>query len=87
MIQRLHDRLTPEAFDRVQARVYDEPVRFNITNIDGTRSLVQPYPPGLRGLDAPTFLIDADDDEPHGLFPVFERIFTETWDRGRVVEN
>ncbi len=87
VIQRLRDRLSPEAGERVQVRTYDETVRFNITNIDGVRSLVQPYLPNVRGLDAPTFLIDADDDEPHGLYPVFERVFTETWERGRDVEH
>ena len=87
VIERLRERLTPEAEGRVQVRTYDEPVRFNITNIDGTRSLVQPYLPKLRGLDAPTLLIEADDEEPHGLFPVFERVFTETWERSRAVEH
>jgi transcriptional regulator with XRE-family HTH domain len=86
-ITRLRERLSPEATGRVQVRTYDEPVRFNITNIDGTRSLVQLYLPRLRGLDAPTFLIESDDAEPHGLFPVFEGIFAETWERGRAIDN
>lgn len=87
VISRLRDRLSPEASVRVQVRVYDEPVRFNITAFDGARILVQPYLPHLRGLDAPTFLIEADDAEPHGLFPIFETIFAETWEHARVVEN
>jgi hypothetical protein len=71
----------------VQVRAYDEPARFSIITIDGTRSLVQPYLPRLRGLDAPVLLIDADDAEPHGLFPVFEQVFTETWERARAIAN
>lgn len=86
-IQRVRRRLSPEARDRVQVRTYAEPVRFSITTIDGTRSLVQPYLPRLRGLDAPVLLIEADDAEPHGLFPVFEQVFTETWERARAVDN
>ncbi|WP_309063299.1 DUF5919 domain-containing protein [Streptomyces sp.] len=84
---RMRERLSPEARDRVHVRTYDEPVRFSITTIDGTRSLVQPYLPKARGLDAPVLLIDSDDAHPHGLFPVFEQIFTETWERARVVDN
>lgn len=48
---------------------------------------MQPYLPRLRGLDAPVLLIDADDAEPHGLFPVFEQVFTETWERARAIAN
>ena len=84
-VARLRTRLSPEARERVHVRTYDEPVRFNITTVDSTRTLVQLYLPNLRGLDAPTLLIEHDDAEPHGLFPVFERIFAESWERGRAV--
>lgn len=86
-IARLRSRLSPEARQRVHVRTYDEPARFNITTIDSTRTFVQLYLPRLRGLDAPTLLIESDDTEPHGLLPVFERVFTETWERGRDVED
>ena len=82
-IARLRKRLSPEARERVQVRTYDEPVRFNITTVDSSRTLVQLYLPRLRGLDAPTLLIDREDAEPHGLHPVFEQVFAETWERGR----
>lgn len=84
-VARLRKRLSSEARERVFVRTYDEPVRFNITTIDSTRTLVQLYLPNLRGLDAPALLIEPDDAEPHGLFPVFESIFAESWERGRVV--
>ena len=86
-VARLRKQLSSEARGRVQVRTYDEPVRFNITRFDGARALVQPYLPRLRGLDAPTFLIEADDAHPHGLFPIFEAIFDETWGRADVVSN
>lgn len=82
-LQRVRERLSGEARDRLQLRAYDETVRFNITTFDHHRTLVQPYLPGHRGLDAPTLLIEADDDEPHGIFPVFDQVFTATWDNAR----
>jgi transcriptional regulator with XRE-family HTH domain len=85
-MQRVRQRLSREARARVQVRTYDEPLRFGITTIDGTRSLVQPYLPKLRGVDAPVLLVEFNDAHPHGLFPVFEQIFAETWERARVAE-
>jgi transcriptional regulator with XRE-family HTH domain len=86
-IARLRENLSPEAAERVEVRTYDDPLRFNITRFDLTRALVQPYLPRVRGLDAPAFLIEADDTQPHGLFPVFDALFSQTWDRARVVED
>lgn len=86
-IERLRRRISSEARDRVEVRVYDEPLRFAITTIDASRSLIQPYLPKLRGLDAPVLLVESDDAHPHGLFPLFEQIFSETWGRARVVQD
>jgi hypothetical protein len=82
-LMRLRGQLSAEAVDRLQIRTYDETVRFNITVADGHRAMVQPYLHHTRGLDSPTFVIEASDDEPHGIFPIFERVFTEAWDGGR----
>ncbi len=84
-LERVRDRLTEHARDRLQIRTYDQTVRFNITTFDHHRSLVQPYLPAGRGLDAPMFLIEADESEPHGVFAVFEQVFTATWELAHVV--
>jgi hypothetical protein len=71
--------VTLSAMISLQLRTYDQPIRFNITLIDRARALVQLYLHRARGLDSPTFLIEARDDEPHGLFPVFEQSFDDMW--------
>lgn len=86
-LSRLREHLSDEARERLQIRTYDDPLRFNITTFDGDRSLVQVYLHGQRGLDSPTFLVEADEHEPRGLFPVFDQVMTTTWERGRVVES
>jgi hypothetical protein len=78
-MERTRGRLSSEAESRLQLRTYDEPIRFNITLVDEERALVQLYLHRSRGLDSPTFLIEAREDEPHGLFPVFEQSFNEMW--------
>lgn len=84
---RLRSRLTPQAVDRLQIRTYDETLRFNITVIDGHRAMVQLYLHHARGLDSPTLVVEAHDDEPRGLFPTFERAITEAWNSGHDVQS
>ena len=86
-LARVRRNLSTEARSRLQIRVYDATIRFNITTFDQARSLVQLYLPGLRGVDSPTLVIEADDREPHGIFPVFERIWTTTWERAHDVTD
>jgi hypothetical protein len=80
-MQRVRERLSPEAVERLQLRTYDEPLRFNITLVDRGRAIVQVYLHHARGLDSPTLVIEARDDEPHGLFPIFEKTLDDTWER------
>lgn len=74
------ERLSLEAAQRIEFGVYDEPIRFNVTLIDGQLCVAQPYLPQTRGVDSPTFLVRkrrvAD-----GLYPTFDQIFTTPWDR------
>lgn len=86
-LQRVRDRLSAEAKDRLQIRTYDEPIRFNITVVDRQQAIVQLYLGRARGLDSPTLVMESRDDEPHGLFPVFEQTFNETWKRANVVDS
>lgn len=78
----VHARLAPEAKSRLEVKTYDNPVRFNLTIADETTAIVQMYLHGARGLDSPTLLIEARDDEPHGLLDVFVRTFADTWESG-----
>lgn len=81
-LARIRARLAPEAGSRLEVRTYDQPVRFNLTIADETTAVVQIYLHQARGLDSPTLLIEARDDEPHGLLDVFTGAFADTWERG-----
>ncbi|MGL5862212.1 MAG: DUF5919 domain-containing protein [Phycicoccus sp.] len=84
-IDQVRERLSPEARSRLSVRTYDAHLRFNITILDNHRCIVQLYLHEARGLDAPALLIENDDTEPHGLYPVFAQVFTTTWNQGRDV--
>ncbi|WP_157249010.1 DUF5919 domain-containing protein [Nonomuraea typhae] len=84
MLTRLRDKLTPEAAERLELHVYDETIRFNILIIDRGTCVVQPYLPQARGVDSPTFVI-TDNTAAEGLFPVFDQVFTDMWERSRPV--
>ncbi|HEY9439451.1 MAG TPA: DUF5919 domain-containing protein [Mycobacteriales bacterium] len=80
LTQRVRDRLSDEARDRLKIAVYDETVRFNITIADDT-CVVQPYLPDARGVDSPTLVLCRDLVPTGGLFSVFEQVFASLWER------
>lgn len=82
LTRRVGDRLSPDARDRLQIAVYDQTVRFNITIVDDTTCVVQPYLPASRGIDGPTLLIHRQ-VRGSGLFPVFDQVFVALWQSGR----
>ncbi|WP_344920027.1 DUF5919 domain-containing protein [Streptosporangium oxazolinicum] len=84
MLNRLKEKLTPEAAELLELRVYDETIRFNILIVDGTTCVVQPYLPHARGVDSPTIVIN-DNTAADGLFPVFDQVFTSMWERSSPV--
>ncbi|MFI6457528.1 DUF5919 domain-containing protein [Streptosporangium amethystogenes] len=84
MLNRLKAKLTPEAAELLELRVYDETIRFNILIVDGTTCVVQPYLPQARGVDSPTIVIN-DNTAADGLFPVFDQVFTSMWERSSPV--
>jgi hypothetical protein len=84
ILERLRLQLTEETRQRLQVRVYDEPVRFNIIIVDRRTCIVQPYLPVVRGVDSPTFVIKRRDEDP-GLFSVFEQVVDMLWERSRPV--
>ena len=79
--QRVRDRLDANLADNFSIRVYDETTRFNLILVDRVRCAMQPYLPGTRGVDSPTFLIHRASDT-RGLFPTFEQVFASLWKRG-----
>jgi hypothetical protein len=82
LVDRVRPRLSLAARDRLEVRVYDETVRFNILLIDGRIGVVQPYLPESRGTDSPTLVLDPTRDAA-GLYPVFEQVFESLWERGK----
>ncbi len=76
--ERVRDKLPADARARVAIATYDETLRFNVTLVDDSVGIVQPYMPGRRGVDSPTFVLHrrwAD----LGLFPTFEAVFSSLW--------
>lgn len=80
VLRRIRDGLAPETAERVQIRVYDETIRFNIMLIDRKLGIVQPYLPESRGVDSPTFVMQRDGAVD--LYDVFSGIFDSLWERG-----
>jgi hypothetical protein len=84
MLTRLRDRLDSESAKRLELHVYDETIRFNLLIVDRALCVVQPYLPQSRGVDSPTFVIK-DNTAAEGLFPVFDQVFAEMWERSKPV--
>lgn len=80
LLTRLRDRLDSDAAGRLEIRVYDETIRFNILIVDGSACAVQPSLPAARGAGSPTLVI-ADHTPADGPFPVLGQVFTSIWER------
>ncbi|WP_228566733.1 DUF5919 domain-containing protein [Nocardia sp. SYP-A9097] len=70
-------RLPGEAAGSISIRIYDAPVRYNITLVDSGICVVQPYLPTARGVDSPTFVARRSDRR--GLFDTFAEVFETMW--------
>ena len=75
LLMRVRDGLPNHLRSNVEIKVYDEPIRYNLTFVDDQRCIVQPYLPAIRGVDSPTFLIHRSHDSG-GLYEVFSRVFS-----------
>lgn len=84
LTHRVRGRLPEADRERLIIGKYDEVIRFNVTLIDQSLAVVQPYLHGIRGLEAPTLML-RNDGSAAGLFPIFERMFTWLWDRSTFV--
>ncbi|UOZ07498.1 DUF5919 domain-containing protein [Amycolatopsis sp. WQ 127309] len=81
-LRRLRTKLSDDACANLHIRTYDEAVRFNITVIDNTLCIVQPYLPDARGVESPTLVLERQDEHPSGLFHTFSSVFETMWERG-----
>jgi hypothetical protein len=81
-VLRVRDKLPADVRERIEVATYDQPIRFNITLINGELCIAQPYLPHARGVEAPTMVINKRWPSA-GLYPVFERTFDELWDGGQ----
>jgi Domain of unknown function (DUF5919) len=84
VMARHRDKLPAEVRDRMQLRVYDETVRFNIVLVDDQACVVQPYLPQARGVDSPTLLIRRQPGSD-GLYPIFEQVYEAIAERSREI--
>jgi hypothetical protein len=83
IMRRLREDLPPEAAERVQLRMYDETIRFNLMFIDNQLGVMQTYLPALRGLDSPTFMMRRSGPEGSDLYSVYSHVFNSLWERGK----
>jgi len=81
LTQRVRERLPEDLRDRVQIATYDETIRFNIVIVSDELAVVQPYLPGERGVESPTFVLRRHAGGP-GLFGVFDQALAWLWERG-----
>lgn len=83
-LSRVGSKVSPDARGSLNMRVYDEPIRYNITIIDQAECVVQPYLPDARGVESPTLVIEKDETMP-GLYTTFAQVFESMWDRAEEV--
>lgn len=76
-LERVRRRMKPGASGSLQIRTYDQHVRFNITIIDSTLCVMQPYLPMARGVESPTFV--ARKSGGSGILEIFSEIFESMW--------
>lgn len=82
--ERVRSLLEADKRDRVEIGISNETLRFNITLIDDTTGVIQPYLPQARGVDSPTFLVERRAHSGE-LFHTYEQIFTSLWDRATLL--
>jgi hypothetical protein len=78
--QRVRKRLPAELRERLTLATYDETIRFNLLLVNGSLGVVQPYLPGERGVESPTFVLRQHASGP-GLYAMFKHTFAWLWER------
>ncbi|WP_036499254.1 DUF5919 domain-containing protein [Nocardia aobensis] len=80
-LERVRSRVSADASGALHIRVYDQPVRFNITIVDASLCVMQPYLPSARGVDSPTFV--SRKTAAGGIFSTFSTVFETMWLEGK----
>lgn len=80
MMQRVQSHGTSAMDGKIEIRVYDAPVRFNICIVNAEVCIMQPYLPFSRGLESPTFMSRKKGID--GTFNTFSEVFEEMWRKG-----
>lgn len=76
-LETLRSRLPSGAQERLEIRLSDRPIRFNITVLGGELCVCQPYLPVGRGVDSPTLVLIRRAER--GLFKTFSDCFDQLW--------
>ncbi|GAB0108533.1 hypothetical protein JMUB6875_75540 [Nocardia sp. JMUB6875] len=76
-LHRVRSRVADGAPGSIAVRVYDSPIRYNITIVDAKVCVMQPYLPTARGIDSPTFV--ARRSVRPGIFDTFSGVFETMW--------
>ncbi|MEV6890784.1 DUF5919 domain-containing protein [Kribbella sp. NPDC051137] len=84
IMSRLRDELGGAA-DKLELRMYDETIRFNLMFIDQKLCVMQTYLPALRGLDSPTFVMERTGSDSSDLYSVYDQIFASLWETGKTI--
>ncbi|WP_051407541.1 DUF5919 domain-containing protein [Nocardia sp. CNY236] len=79
-LQRVQRQAMLETTGSIQIRIYDEPVRFNVTIVDDQLCVMQPYLPRARGVESPAFVARRSSNE--GIFNTFKSVFDSMWASG-----
>lgn len=82
-LRRIRERSSQDSPGRIAVRTYSGPPRFNLTIIDSTLCVMQPYLPQARGLESPTFVIRRSGTT--GLFDTFSGVFEAQWESGQEI--
>jgi hypothetical protein len=84
-LMRVQKQYAAQEAELIRIRTYDETVRFNITIVDSTVCIVQPYLPSARGVESPTLVARKSDTA--GLFGIFSTIFETMWSSAQEVPS
>ncbi|MFE3443477.1 DUF5919 domain-containing protein [Nocardia sp. NPDC059180] len=82
-LERIRGQAGSDVPGAIRIRTYDEPARFNLTIIDASICIMQPYLPDARGVESPTFV--SRKSEVAGIFDTFAGVFDGMWARGQEV--
>jgi hypothetical protein len=67
----------------LEISTYDATIRFNILLVNDMIGVVQPYMPGIRGVDSPTFVLQRR--EKGGLYPCYAQMFSALWQQRKPI--